>query len=649
MHSKSLLLVFAFLYFSSSPLLAQKSTAPNTKWGKVTEEEWRITRCDYDSTASAIVLFHKGEVSFSNGLIATEKHIRIKILSAKGIDEADVHLPYYAKDQRERITNVDAQTINTNASGKATEQKVASNQIFDVKEDERWSEKRFSFPAVKVGSILEYRYTTLSKDVHFLEGWRFQNPLPTLYSEFKANISESLDYRFLMQGDRLLKKYKESTNVWSLQNLPAIKPEPYVYNHLDYIEKLQFQLAGYYHQQDVLAGAGALEYVNQMTTWEKLAEERLEDENYTRYLNRHGVAKDIISSQITGAETDLEKIKKLYSYVQTHILWNGTYAWFSQQPLNQALESQKANSGEINLFLVLLLRTAGLEADPVLISTRRNGVIFRSYPFLAQFNHVLVNVRLQGKDYLLDATDPFRPYDQLAENDLAAVGYLLHKQAPRWIDIPAAIDSKQATFIEADLSNPEKPLYKVDLRYTGYQALEKRKNYADKDKKGFEKALSQFYPTDYQLTDLKITDAEAVDKPFVISYTLRPDDTDNLKSNIVYLNPILVNHFTESPFKTEVRNLPVELGYLSSYNFTISIKIPTGYEVQELPTNARLEMSNKMAEFDYLASKANSIVQIRSTVKFKTTVIPSDYYLDLREFYTHIIAKYKEPLVLKKK
>jgi hypothetical protein len=648
MYSKSTFFLLCLLYLSSFPLLAQKAVVPNTKWGKVTDEEWRITRCEYDSAASALVLFDKGEVAFGLGSeIIIKKHIRIKILSMKGIDEADVHLPFYAKNQIERITDVDAQTINRDAAGKAVIQNVASNQIFDVKEDENWSEKRFSFPAIKVGSILEYRLTTLSKHIDFLDGWKFQNNLPTLYSEFKADIPQSLDYRFLMQGNRLLQKYQQSTNVWSLQNLPAIKPEPFVYNHLDYVEKIQFQLAGYYHKKDAMSGG--LEYVNQMTTWENLSEERLDDENYTRYLNRHGLAKDIISSEIKSTESDLEKIKKLYTYVQTHLLWNGNYAWFTQQSLNQAIESQKVNSAEMNLFLVLLLREAGLDADLVLISTRRNGVIFRNYPFLAQFNHVLANVHIQDKDYLLDATDPFRPYDQLAENDLASVGYLLSKKAPRWIDIPTATDSKQTTFIEADLSDPEKPLYKVDLRYTGYQALEKRKKYDDKDIKSFEKILSKLQPTDYQLADLKVTDAESLDKPLIISYVLRPEDTDNLKNKVLYLNPILVNHFTENPFKNETRNLPVELGYLSSHSLTISIKLPAGYEVQELPANIRLEMPNKMAEFGYLASNTNSIIQIRTTVKFKTTLIPSDYYLDLREFYTHILAKYQEQLVLKKK
>ena len=101
---------------------------------------------------------------------------------------------------------------------------------------------------------------------------------------------------------------------------------------------------------------------------------------------------------------------------------------------------------------------------------------------MAQFNHILANVHIQGKDYLLDAIDPFRPYDQLSEADLVSSGYLLDKKASRWIELPKPSDSRQTAFIEADLSDPAKAVYKVDLKCSGYFAINRRKEYEEKDK-----------------------------------------------------------------------------------------------------------------------------------------------------------------------
>jgi transglutaminase-like putative cysteine protease len=637
-----LLLLLNVLCLLDISLMAQNT--PNTKWGKVVPEEWKIDRCAYDTSASAVVLFDKGEIEFSNGqAISIRRHKRIKILSTKGLDEANISLPFYVVDQLEKIVDVDAQTINPDALGKMVVQKVPNSQIFEVAEDEKWHEKRFSFPSVKVGSILEFRYTTLSQNYRFLDGWLFQNSLPTLFSEFKAKIPEGLDYHFLMQGTRLLQKYREPVNSWSLSNLPALKAEPYVHHYMDYAEKIQFQLSGYTKIE-----RGISSYESLTTTWEKLAQERMESDNYTRYLNKHGVAKDLLAQLFNGNESDLDKMKKLYQYVQKTLVWNGTYSWFTQNPLSTVLETQKGYSCEINLFLILLLRQSGLEANPVMISTRKHGLVFRSYPFMAQFNHILANVQIQGKDYLLDAIDPFRPYDQLAEADLVNSGYLLDKKKPRWIELPKPGVSKQMTYIEADIRNLAKPQYKVNQKYTGYFAVKHREEYDEKALEQTLKRLRELQPADYQITDLEITDAKAIEMPLTINYTLIPEESENLKKDMIYLKPIIVNPFQENPFKNEVRFLPVELGYPYSYTLTISIKLPDNYQVQELPANHRMAMPNQMAEFSYLSSTTNQLIQIKTTLSIKATIIPSEDYQALREFYSQVVSKYTEQIVLKK-
>jgi hypothetical protein len=92
----------------------------------------------------------------------------------------------------------------------------------------------------------------------------------------------------------------------------------------------------------------------------------------------------------------------------------------------------------------------------------------------------------------------------------------------------------------------------------------------------------------------------------------------------------------------------VELGYPQTSTLTVSLKIPEGYEVQELPAGKRLAMPAQLGEFTYMASQANGLVQIRTSVVVKQPTIPNEYYLDLREFYTQIISKYSEQIVLKK-
>ena len=644
-HLRTACPLFCFLLLAS----LARAQPPAVRWGKVSDREWRITRCEFDTSASALVLFDQGAVqfSFSSGVIL-RRHIRIKILSAKGMDEADVSLPFYAKDRLQSITDVDAQTINPDPAGKGTVQKVTSSQIFEVDHAENWREKKFGFPSVRVGSVLEYRYTIIKKSITFLEDWTFERHLPVAYSQFTASIPEDLEYRFLMTGNRLLEKYHQSTNTWSLENLPSLKPEPYVANPLDYANKVQFQLAGYNRRKDGVTGG--IEYVNTMTSWEKLATECLEDDNYTRYLNRRGVARDLLAKAFpAGLSGDaLSKARQVYQYVQSSVRWNGHHDWYTGSGPNELLEKREGGSGEINLLLTLLLREAGLTADPVLISTKEHGVVHRVYPFLLQFNHLLANVRIGEKDHLLDATDPFRPFDQLAEADLVEAGYLLSKDAPRWINVSAAPDSKQSVFIEADLSDPAQPKHKVNVRYSGYLALKQRKAYADQGKEAFVKSLQASQTPDLEVTGFTLANADSLDQLLVLNYTLTPEERTESTTDLIYLKPVSASGFTENPFRNEARFLPVEFDYPHSYHLTMSLKIPAGYGVQELPANLRLVTPDRSVEFDYLTSVTNQLVQIKTSVRHKATKIPSQHYPGLRELYTPIIAKYNEQIVLKK-
>jgi hypothetical protein len=265
------LLIFSQAFSQTDPV----------KWGKISEEETKLKHCSFDSSAAAVILCDYGKVSFNYGShVVIERHTRIKILDRKAIDRANITLPYYTVDDLEKITNIKAQTINFSPQGKMTVHQVEDKQIFDVKENDKWRQKRFTLPAVNEGSIIEYRYTTLSKNYTYLEAWMFQSDIPTVHSEFRAVIGQDLDYKILCQGTRLLAEYDgKPANRWLLQNLPALLDEPYTANYLNYAEKIRFQLAGYFARED--AFKGGIKHVNIRSDWESLNKELLSDGSFT--------------------------------------------------------------------------------------------------------------------------------------------------------------------------------------------------------------------------------------------------------------------------------------------------------------------------------------------------------------------------------
>ena len=105
------------------------------------------------------------------------------------------------------------------------------------------------------------------------------------------------------------------------------------------------------------------------------------------------------------------------------------------------------------MILTYLMRKAGLDSDPVLIRTNDLGMPEMVYPVHDQFNHVISMVTIDGVMYLLDATDPSRPYNIIAKKDLYTQGWLVDKDNYGWIDLSPNTKSDDKDTVKPDMQN----------------------------------------------------------------------------------------------------------------------------------------------------------------------------------------------------
>jgi hypothetical protein len=345
----------------------------------------------------------------------------------------------------------------------------------------------------------------------------------------------------------------------------------------------------------------------------------------------------------------VQRVHKIYNYVKATLRWNRYYSFFTHQNFNSFLETKKGNTAEINLFLTLLLREAGLNVHPILLSTRDQGKVhLTNKPLLSQFNHLVALAYVDNKEILLDATDPLRPYTLLDKNDLSEDAFVLDRQNPRWVKIRQNTISRQMTSAEVDLSNPNKPVYHFSVRYEGYEALAKRQKYAEEGKKVLAKEEISTQYQEFKQTSSDIQHMDNCDEALLIHLAYRADSTSQDQPEFIYFNPVLLSELTENPFNNEKRYLPVELDYPVTYTYVLTMKIPPGYQMYEMPQSTLIKLPNELAEFRYQITNKDNLIQLMSKVSFKSTLIPCEYYQHLREFYDQFMAKHRETIVFKK-
>ncbi len=102
---KLLPLLFIFTVLAISVGLAQEKY----KFGKISEDELKMTVFPNDSSAKAVVLYEDGKTHYNyRDDFQTETYVtqRIKILTPEGVDLGTVEIPYYEYGiSRERITD----------------------------------------------------------------------------------------------------------------------------------------------------------------------------------------------------------------------------------------------------------------------------------------------------------------------------------------------------------------------------------------------------------------------------------------------------------------------------------------------------------------------------------------------------------------
>ncbi|MEO6979140.1 MAG: DUF3857 domain-containing protein, partial [Mucilaginibacter sp.] len=374
-------LLLSFVCFAAkaqTPAAAIPTTQP---FGKIDNADLEMKTCDFEKDANAEVLFDKGSVYFGADLmsITNEIHRRIKVFNDHGKSEADVHIRYESGNHLEYITGLQAETINL-VDGKQEIIKVDKKLIYTKTIDKNYSEITFTFPNVKPGSILEYKYNFNSNSYRYFPAWDFQDRIPVRYSEFYTSIPDVFYFRPASNLSMPLAKFKTTSDSRSmldggqsyqyslentlraLVNVPSLPDEPFMSSYRDNVQSINFQLV-------TIRPIGGFA-TSRSDTWAKVGGILADDEDFGGQLKRKVTGEEVIIAKAKAIKSTDERIAYLFNEVKSTMKWDGTDRWYTNDGTYRAWQNKTGNATEINLILYHLLKQSGIEVYPMVVSTR---------------------------------------------------------------------------------------------------------------------------------------------------------------------------------------------------------------------------------------------------------------------------------------
>ncbi|MEM1215363.1 MAG: hypothetical protein AAGJ82_06750 [Bacteroidota bacterium] len=677
-------IIVLLLLCSTGFLSAQITNVNKVKFGKISSAEIELENYPLQPDAPAVVLYDKGVLSMEVNAEQTgfqyvlERHLRIKVFKENAIQYGDFLIlleQSTRSNSREEVFGIKGMTYNLE-DGEVVETKLDKEGIFMDRYNESLFRCNIAMPQVKMGSLIELKYTIKSDYTFNLPRWYFQKEIPTDYSFYEATIPEYFNYRLDMAGYASQHLTENVTNEtgsgsatfsyrtsgspstsytgggsqrrtstinfstkkyrWVAQEVPGLVREPFAPETDDYLFHVDFELAS-----TNFPGGGR----SFSQSWEDVSTLYRDMTSVEQYLSPNREVKAWANRKTNAPATPLETVIQLYEAVQDQLKWSGYYGSLPDVRANKILSSDKANSAAINMLLLSALRAKDIPAYILLSSTRKNGYLSVTRPSISQFNQVLVFVDLpSGKQLILDASQTAVPATLLPTADLNDRGRLITSEGSQWVPLKAQAAQKTATQLQMTLDVDGQLKGELKYKVEDYAGLNLR--LAAREETGIATAAET--TTGLAMTAVSCENFADNYQRMLISATVDADDQVVDGGELLYVQGVLSKWKAENPLKSEERLMPVDFVTPTERVYVMRLALADGLAIEELPESINFSLPEGKGRYSLRFVDMNGGVQVVEKLTFKEAFFVREEYEALRQFIDLVLENEEATLVIRK-
>jgi hypothetical protein len=600
----------------------------------------------------------------------TYYYSRIKILKEDGRKYANVEI-WDTGRTNTVVEDVVGRTIHADG----TIVPFTGKPFFKLVEDKRGTgtslqETIFTLPAVEVGSVIEYSYTTHeAKWVVRPPYWVLQDSLPVLLAHYEwrptmgvqdangTNLHAISWYPVLPAGVKVEKQTTGYAGVYTstkdrsydcyavtVKDVPALEDGedlPPIWTRRYGVRFAYASSAG----EDFWRSEGKM--------WSK---------DRDRFMDVNGDMRKAAAQLVAGASTEEEKARRIYAAVMA--MENTDYTR-ARETVEEKAEGNKAvinNAGdilarkrgtsmELTDVFVALSRGAGLEAYLMAVPDGSQDVFSPAWLSMDQFDAFLAIVNIDGKERFLDPGTKACPFGQLAWWHAQMQGIRQGAGGTSIATAPAQSyrDNQTGRLANLSLDAAGELSGKIDLVYTGARALEWRHVGLRNDELELNKQLGDtlqaMVPETLNVQVTGISGLAEYEQPLKVSVAVTGTLGTVAGKRRVVPADLFVSRLT-TPFPERSRQLAVYLRYPEAVQDAVRIVLPAGWTVEASPDAAKLELPQRALYDLGVTAAAGSFTTRRHSVE-GVSFVPAAEYAAVRDFFGKRTAADQGSVVLK--
>jgi len=593
-------------------------------WQPVRQEDLKMTSQDAPGS-SAIILYHEEDSDDNRN--TSSKYTRIKILTEKGKEYADVELPYWGNDFH--IVDIKARTIAPDGSitpftGKAFDKTIVKGQGV------KYLAKSFTLPNVQVGSIIEWKYDEYWGDHQlYAPHWTVQQDLPQQRAKFSFNpyrgsgtitdehgaSKDLVLYNFVgLPKGTPVKEQVDGKLALELKDIPAYQEEEFAPPE----DTLKMRVNFYYGTRN-MTKPGEF-WKEEGKYWNKEVE---------KFMGHSSAVAAATGQVTTPSDTPEQKARKIYAFIQA--MRNRTYehdqSFLEEMAQEQGKDKDKPKITAENILnkkegfrdelvrlYVAMVRAANIPAYVMRIGTRDETLFDPNILSWGQLNAEIAIVHLGDKDLFLDPGTPSCPFEllQWARTSVQGVrqnaaGGTELAQTP----VPTYKQALTKRVAQLTMTDDGSVTGHVTLSWEGQPALVRRLNAFRTDeagrKKDLEDELRLLLPNGCTAKLESATNWENPEAPLTATFTVQVPGFAATTGRRLLFPSSLFEVNSKARFTQSGRKNPVYFSYPFRMIDLVQITLPSDLQLENLPQTQQI--NNDFAFYKVeRAAKANAVL-----------------------------------------
>ncbi len=623
--------LFALVLFA---LVFAAPGAAKDEWPPIPPEDLAMKDNPENPGAHAMILNQEQVINEVNpNAVVETNYVRIKIFTEQGKKFADIEIPFLKNEGQ--VREIRARTIHPDGKvipfdGQVFEKTVVKYRTVKI------LVKSFTLPDVQPGSIIEYRYKIDGWSFSSLNGrWTLQEDLYMRHASYTIQPYPMLPLHWngqTMHGEQLRQDHDgvhlEVNNTPGFEKEDYIPPEEELKPHLDF----------YYSEQN-------LETPDQF--WKRNG--KAWNDRFEKFMGDHREVREAAAQAVAADDSPEAKLRKLYAVSQK--IRNLSFER-SKSEKEEKRENLKENNNvadvlkhgygygfDVDLLFAALARGAGFQASIVRVSRRNEYFFNRQLENSRQLNDIVVEVMLGSSPVYLDPGTALCPYGLLPWSETDVAGLKLDKNGGTFITTPLPQASQAITQRKADLqlSGDGDLEGKLQVEFTGLEALRRRLDARDEDEAGRKKSIEdeakEWFPAGAKFELTGVTGWDDPQQPLRFEASLQLSGFAMSAGKRILLPVTVFQSSMPASFQRTSRFFPIYFAFPFQTNDSISIHVPDGYKVETLPDPKDIT-PGKGAAYRLTTKREGQTIDIERSLTLDGLIFSVDAYPSLRSFFS---------------